>query len=195
MEATGSACKRRWLECCHLYATSTTCSVCWTSLSAACLYIITRPDSFSMSLQSAFRHHEQAKKREYDEHVCEVKHGVFTPLVLSSTGSFGREATTLSTPGRSHQLQTTETLLLCNQLAKISPLNCHPTISNYVCQGQSLSYHCPRCEVNITLVTKTPSLWVYFYLLGICLTSFLSFCLIIQTHCITQFTLYTGINI
>jgi len=48
----------------------------------------------SMSLQSAFHHHEQAKKREYDERVCKIEHGVFTPLVLSSTGSFGREATT-----------------------------------------------------------------------------------------------------
>jgi len=36
IEATGSACKGRWLECCHL---------CWTSLCAACLYIIARPDS------------------------------------------------------------------------------------------------------------------------------------------------------
>ena len=37
----------------------------------------------SMSLQRAFRRHEQAKKREYGERVHEVEHGVFTPLVLS----------------------------------------------------------------------------------------------------------------
>ena len=37
----------------------------------------------SMSLQGAFRRHEQAKKREYGERVREVEHGVFTPLVLS----------------------------------------------------------------------------------------------------------------
>ena len=48
----------------------------------------------SMSLQAAFRHHEQAKKREYGERVREVEHGVFTPLVLSTTGGLGREATT-----------------------------------------------------------------------------------------------------
>ena len=48
----------------------------------------------SMSLQGAFRRHEQAKKREYGERVHEVEHGVFTPLVLSTTGSLGCEATT-----------------------------------------------------------------------------------------------------
>ena len=89
MEATSSTCKRWWLEFFHLSMPRPrlTCSVCWTSLCAACLYIIARPDSFrsmsltrSRSLHSAFHHHEQAKKREYDERVCEVEHGVFTPL-------------------------------------------------------------------------------------------------------------------
>ena len=32
--------------------------------------------------------------REYDERVCKVERGVFTPLVLSSTESFGCQATT-----------------------------------------------------------------------------------------------------
>ena len=47
-----------------------------------------------MSLQAAFRRQEQAKQREYGERVREVEHGVFTPLVLSTTGGLGREATT-----------------------------------------------------------------------------------------------------
>ena len=47
MEATGSACKRRWLECCHLSMLSPRPVACAgpASLCAACLYIITRPDS------------------------------------------------------------------------------------------------------------------------------------------------------
>ena len=39
----------------------------------------------SMSLQAAFRHHKQAKKRKYRGCVHEVEHGVFTPLVLFTT--------------------------------------------------------------------------------------------------------------
>ena len=42
---------------------------------------------------SVFRRHEQAKKCEYGERVHEIEHGVFTPLVLSTTGSLGNEAT------------------------------------------------------------------------------------------------------
>ena len=34
------------------------------------------------------------KKREYAQRVREVEHGVFTPLVLSTTGGIGREAAT-----------------------------------------------------------------------------------------------------
>ena len=45
-------------------------------------------NSHSTVTSSAYR---QAKKRE---HVMDVEHRVFTPLVLSSTGGMGREATT-----------------------------------------------------------------------------------------------------
>jgi hypothetical protein len=38
--------------------------------------------------------HEQAKKRECGQRIREVECGVFTPLVLSTTGGMGREATT-----------------------------------------------------------------------------------------------------
>ena len=49
--------------------------------------------NYSTNLMSVFRRHEQAKKREYGERVREIEHGVFTPLVLSTTGSLGNEAT------------------------------------------------------------------------------------------------------
>ena len=42
----------------------------------------------------AYKRYERAKKREYGQRVREVEHGVFTPLVLSSNGGMGKEATT-----------------------------------------------------------------------------------------------------
>ena len=48
----------------------------------------------STLISSAYRRHEQAKKREYGQRVRDVEHGVFTPLVFSSTGGMGMEATT-----------------------------------------------------------------------------------------------------
>ena len=47
-----------------------------------------------MTTAAAYRKHETAKKREYAQRVREVEHGVFTPLVLSTTGGMAREATT-----------------------------------------------------------------------------------------------------
>ena len=46
------------------------------------------------SLSSAYKHHEDVKKREYGHQVREVEHGVFTPLVFTSTGGMDLEATT-----------------------------------------------------------------------------------------------------
>ena len=47
----------------------------------------------SLGLASAYKRHEDAKKCEYDQCVREVEHGVFTPLVCTSTGGVGWEAT------------------------------------------------------------------------------------------------------
>ena len=48
----------------------------------------------SMTITAAYRKHELIKKREYAQRVREVEHGVFTPLVMSTTGGMGREAAT-----------------------------------------------------------------------------------------------------
>ena len=45
-------------------------------------------------LSSAYSKHEAEKKRTYGQRVREVEHGSFTPLVFSSTGGMGKEATT-----------------------------------------------------------------------------------------------------
>ena len=46
------------------------------------------------SLKSAYVSHENEKKRAYGERIREVEHGLFTPLVFTSYGSTGPEATT-----------------------------------------------------------------------------------------------------
>ena len=49
--------------------------------------------NFSKSLEVLYRGNEQAKKREYSERILQVEHGTFTPLVFSTFGGMGREAT------------------------------------------------------------------------------------------------------
>ena len=50
--------------------------------------------SLGTSPQPMLCDHESTKKREYAQCVPDVEHGVFTPLVLSTTGGMGREAVT-----------------------------------------------------------------------------------------------------
>ena len=47
----------------------------------------------AISLKSAYKRHKDAKKCEYGHRVRDIEHGVFTPLVFSSTGGMGCEAT------------------------------------------------------------------------------------------------------
>ena len=108
----------------------------------------------SMSLQAAFRRQEQAKKREYGERVPEVEHGVFTPLVLSTTRSLGREATTfykcladlISSKQQKHYSN-----VMCWLRCRLSFAILRSAI---MCvRGSRSSYHRPRCEIDITLAT------------------------------------------
>ena len=50
--------------------------------------------NYSTTITTAYRKLEQAKKREYAQRIRGVEHGVFTPLVFTTTGGMGREATT-----------------------------------------------------------------------------------------------------
>jgi len=126
------------------------------------------------------------------------------PPCAVSTGSFGREATTfykrladlISSTQQKHYSNVTSWLRCCLSIAILR--------SAVMCVGGSCSCHyCPRWEVNISLASsevfpmycsQTLSSRVLF-LPFICSTSFLSFCGIIQRHCITQFTLCTGVNV
>ena len=51
------------------------------------------PTYRNRDLAALYRMHEGIKKREYGERVREVERGVFTPLVLSTTGGMARECT------------------------------------------------------------------------------------------------------
>ena len=47
----------------------------------------------SLRLMSADKHHEDAKKWEYDHQVRDIEHRILTPLVFTSAGDMGHEAT------------------------------------------------------------------------------------------------------
>ena len=47
----------------------------------------------SLSLKFAYKRHKDAKKHEYGHLVRDIEHGVFTPLVYTSTRGMGCEAT------------------------------------------------------------------------------------------------------
>ena len=52
------------------------------------------PSNSSRSLPAAYKKHEDENKRIYGQRILEIEHGVFTPLVFSTTGGMGREAQT-----------------------------------------------------------------------------------------------------
>ena len=52
------------------------------------------PSYRSKDIATLYKQHESAKCREYNQRVRDVEHGVFTPLVFTTTGSMGRQGTT-----------------------------------------------------------------------------------------------------
>ena len=52
------------------------------------------PSNRSVRLSTVYKRHEDEKKRAYGQRILEIEHGVFTPLVMSTTGGMGREAQT-----------------------------------------------------------------------------------------------------
>ena len=45
-----------------------------------------------LSLDLCFRPHEGEKRQAYEQHVCEVEEGSFTPLVITTFGGMGKAA-------------------------------------------------------------------------------------------------------
>ena len=86
--------------------------------------------------------------------MCEVEHGVFTPLVLSTTGSLGCEATTFYKHVAdiiSWKQQKQYTNIICWLWCRLSFAILRSAIM-CVRDSQS-SYHRLRCEIDITLAT------------------------------------------
>ena len=52
------------------------------------------PSNRHTNPQSAYRKHEQIKKRAYEQRIRGFEHATFSPLVLSASGGLAREATT-----------------------------------------------------------------------------------------------------
>jgi len=50
------------------------------------------PSNCSTSLSSTFKKYENIKRRAYGQHVREVEHASFTPIVLAATGGLAHEA-------------------------------------------------------------------------------------------------------
>ena len=46
----------------------------------------------TMEHQTVYLRQEKEKRRQYQQRICEVEHGSFTPLVFSTTGGMGRAA-------------------------------------------------------------------------------------------------------
>ena len=51
------------------------------------------PSNRHSSLSASYRHHENLKKRHYEQRIREVEHSSFTPLVFATTGGLGPAAT------------------------------------------------------------------------------------------------------
>ena len=51
------------------------------------------PTNRKSSISSTYRAQESEKKRQYNQRITEIEHGSFSPLVFSSSGGMGREAT------------------------------------------------------------------------------------------------------
>ena len=51
------------------------------------------PSNRNTTIEKCYRKHEMEKKRAYAQRVREIEHSSFTPIVLSASGGFAREAT------------------------------------------------------------------------------------------------------
>ena len=49
------------------------------------------PSNCSLSIPSAYKKHENEKKRQYGQCIREVERGVFTPLIFTTSGGMARE--------------------------------------------------------------------------------------------------------
>ena len=117
------------------------------------------PRNNSGSTSAAYKKHEDAKKRAYGQRVCKVKHGVFSPLVFSTTGEMGQEATTYCTNRLAEDMHTWKQQRPYSKV--INWLRCKRSFaairSAIMCiraRGRRSSKGRPLWDVDITLTTS-----------------------------------------
>ena len=100
----------------------------------------------SRDLASVCKQHESAKKREYNQRIQNVEHGLFTPLVFTTTGSMGREGTTFYKRLADIYVitQAREALLGGDGMAALSIELRHTPLLNHVLTGHSVLLWAPR---------------------------------------------------
>ena len=58
-----------------------------------CVFNPFAPSNTTSSLSMCYKKHENIKKRAYGQHIREVEHASFTPVVMSMIGGLAHEAT------------------------------------------------------------------------------------------------------
>ena len=120
---------------------------------------------------SLFRKHEMEKKWEYGDRVRSVEHGSFTPLVLSTFGGLGREATVFYSRladllSKKHSTPYTKTLsLLCCSISFSLLRSAILAIRGNRCV---VHLECPSTSVELRLAEAEPS--SYFYVFSFSIT-------------------------
>ena len=127
------------------------------------VFHLNESSNYSTTIATAYRKHEQAKKRKYAQRVRDVEHDVFTPLVFTTTGQplvftttggMGREATTFYrrlADGISTKEQKEYSVVMGWIRCRLSFAILHSAI--LVIRGSRSSRHRPIHEMNIPLAT------------------------------------------
>ena len=94
------------------------------------------PSNKTRSLSAIYKRHEDEKKRTYNQCVQDIEHGVFTPLILSTTGGMAREAETFY--NRLADMLSQKRDLRYSWLATLHALLCQLQISYNVHQREQI---------------------------------------------------------
>ena len=119
-----------------------------------CVFYPNASSYCTLGLSFTYKCHEDVKKREYGNRVREVEHGVFTPLVFTSTGDMGWEAITfyerLADLRTCYPLRTT--LQYHNSLAKVPHVLC-PALFYHLVYSREPVFHTQPCSGTTRLVS------------------------------------------
>ena len=89
----------------------------------------------NITIGKCYTKHEKEKKRAYEQRVREIEHACFTPLVMSASGGFTKEAT-IFLQNASLQIgrKVGSVIQPHHELVKVQHVLCSPTLSHSVHQ-------------------------------------------------------------